>query len=192
MPIINRKTNETNISLELNLYGQGKSAITTGIGFFDHILTLFAFHGLFDINLTCQGDLEVDDHHSIEDIGIALGQAFRQSLPENKNFVRYGSCILPMDETLANAVVDISGRPFLVFQADFTREMVGNLSTEMIEEFFRAFAMNAGITLHLKIEYGKNDHHKIEALFKATARALRIALEPDPKLDSVSSTKGVI
>lgn len=189
---ITRNTKETQIQVGISLNTEGESSIRTGIGFFDHMLTLFAFHGLMTLEVECNGDLEVDDHHSVEDIGIALGKAFAQALPETKNYTRYGSCLLPMDETLARAVVDLSGRPYLVFQAEFNREMVGTLATEMIEEFFRAFAMNAGITLHLKVEYGKNDHHKAEALFKAAGRALRQATAPDTQRTGVSSTKGVL
>jgi len=187
-----RHTRETKIELKLELQGRGQSTIQSGIGFFDHVLTLFAFHGLFDLNLSCQGDLQVDEHHSVEDIGIVLGQAFREALPATLNVKRYGCCLLPMDETLARAVVDLSGRPFFQLNAEFKREKVGDLPTELIAEFFRAFATHAKITLHLAIEYGENEHHKIEALFKATARALRQALEIDPNRQEVSSTKGIL
>lgn len=190
--MLERKTKETQISLELKINGTGQTQIHSGIGFLDHLLDLLAFHARFDLNLTCQGDLVVDEHHSIEDIGIILGQAFREALAEEMNYQRYGSCWLPMDETLAHACVDISGRPFFVFKADFKREKIGEFPTEMVAEFFRAFAMNARMTLHLKIEYGENEHHKIEALFKATAYALREALEVVPGRDSPSSTKGII
>ena len=187
-----RETKETRISLTLNVYGTGQSQISTGVGFFDHMLTLFAFHGGFDLNIRCEGDVDVDDHHSVEDIGILLGTALLQSFPEARNFRRYGLSFLPMDEALARAVVDLSGRPFLVFNAEFERPLIGTFSTEMVEEFFRALAYNAKMTLHLSVEYGQNTHHKIEALFKAAGQALREALEIDPHRDSVASTKGVL
>jgi imidazoleglycerol-phosphate dehydratase len=190
--ILERKTKETQISLQLNINGTGQAQIQSGVGFFDHLLSLLSFHAHFDLNLKCQGDLEVDEHHSIEDIGITLGQAFREALAEKMNYHRYGSCWLPMDEILAHACVDISGRPFFVLQAEFKREKVGEFPTEMVSEFFRAFATNARLTLHLRIEYGENEHHKIEALFKATAYALREALEIVPGRDAPSSTKGIL
>ncbi|MCI0513343.1 imidazoleglycerol-phosphate dehydratase HisB [candidate division KSB1 bacterium] len=189
---ITRNTRETQIQLSIQLNGAGQAEIHSGIGFFDHLLTLFAFHGLFDLKLECKGDLQVDEHHTVEDIGIVLGQAFRRGLPQNLNFQRYGTCLLPMDETLVQAVVDVSGRPYLVFQATFTREKVGDLPTEMVVEFFRAFVTHAQITLHLQIQYQTNTHHAIEALFKAAGRALRQALTPDPLRTGVSSTKGVL
>ena len=187
-----RKTKETQINLELQLNGTGQSNISTGVGFFDHMLTLFAFHGLFDLTIQCRGDLNVDDHHTIEDVGILLGQALCQALPEKKNYRRYGAALLPMDETLARAVIDLSGRPFFVLNAQFSREKLGVFSTEMVEEFFRAFAMNAKLTLHLAIEYGRNEHHKIEALFKAAARALAQALEVDSRRTQPASSKGML
>lgn len=188
---IERNTNETNIKVEINLDGEGKTDIKSGIGFFDHMLNLFAFHSRTDINLRCDGDLYVCDHHSIEDIGIALGQAFKEALGDKNGINRYGSFFIPMDETLAFASIDISGRPYLVFDCSFNREKVGEMSTEMTEEFFRAFAMNAGVTLHLKVLYGANDHHKIEGLFKAFARAVKEAKDVNSK-NGVPSTKGVL
>ena len=189
---LSRETKETRISLTLDVYGTGHSQISTGVGFFDHMLTLFAFHGGFDLNIRCEGDVAVDDHHTVEDIGILLGTALLQSFPETRNFRRYGLSFLPMDEALARAVVDLSGRPFLVFNAEFERSLIGTFSTEMVEEFFRALADNAKMTLHLSVEYGRNTHHKIEALFKASGRALREALEIDPHRQGVASTKGVL
>ena len=189
---LTRETKETRISLTLNAYGSGKSRISTGVGFFDHMLTLFAFHGGFDLDIQCDGDVDVDDHHTVEDIGILLGTALLQAYPEARNFRRYGLSFLPMDEAMARAVVDLSGRPFLVFNAEFERLLIGLFQTEMVEEFFRALAYNAKMTLHLSVEYGQNTHHKIEALFKAAGRALREALEIDSRRDGVASTKGVL
>lgn len=189
---IERITRETQINLSFELQGSGQCELQTGIGFFDHMLQLFAFHGMFDMKGECQGDTQVDDHHLIEDLGIVLGQAFHASLPPARNFKRYGTCFLPMDETLARVVVDLSGRPLLVFVANFNRAQIGNFSTEMVVEFFRAFAFNAKMTLHLQIEYGENDHHKIEALFKAAARALREAASPDRNRRGTASSKGVL
>jgi len=189
---IERMTRETQINLTFQLFGSGVCELKTGIGFFDHLLELFAFHGLFDLRGTCTGDTQVDDHHLIEDLGIVIGQAIYQSFPPARNFRRYACCFLPMDETLARAVVDLSGRPFLVFQSEFHRAQIGNFSTEMVAEFFRALAVHAKMTLHLQIEYGENDHHKIEALFKAAARALHEAVLPDPNRTTAASSKGVL
>ncbi len=188
--ILKRETKETQISLELNLDGTGQSEVNTGIGFFDHMLTLFAFHGKFDLKLSAKGDLEVCDHHTVEDCGIALGTAFKEALGDKKGIERYGSFTIPMDETLANVTLDISGRPYLVFNCEFKREQVGSLSTEMVEEFLRAFAFNAGITLHVNVYYGKNDHHKIEAVFKALGRSLKTAAAITS--DEIPSSKGII
>jgi imidazoleglycerol-phosphate dehydratase len=168
-----RITKETNIKLEINLDGNGRNEINTGIGFFDHMLTLFSFHGKLDLKVLAKGDLEVCDHHTIEDIGITLGEAFKEALGNKENINRYGTFYIPMDETLALVSLDICNRPFLVFDCDFKREKVGEMSTEMVIEFFRAFAFNAGITLHLKILYVDNDHHKIEALFKDFLRSIK-------------------
>jgi len=184
-----RITKETNIKLELSLDGSGKSEISTGIGFFDHMLNLFAFNSKVDLHVLAKGDLEVCDHHTIEDIGIALGEAFKEAIGDKSGINRYGTFYVPMDETLALVSLDISNRPFLVFDCEFKRERVGEMSTEMVVEFFRAFAFNAGITLHLKILYGENDHHKIEALFKAFGRAIKEAKFRSSE-NGVPSTKG--
>lgn len=187
-----RETKETNIYAEWNLDGAGAGAIRTGVPFFDHMLDQIARHGLTDLTLTAEGDIQIDAHHTVEDTGIVLGQALRQALGDAKGIRRYGSAFVPMDETLAFAAIDVSGRPFLVFNAAFPREKVGEFDTELVQEFFRALAFNAGITLHLKVEYGQNTHHMIEALFKAFARALDDALTLDPRVTGVPSTKGVL
>jgi len=187
---INRKTGETDISLELGAQGSGESSVSTGVGFFDHMLELFAFHGCFGLSIRCRGDVHVDGHHTVEDVGIVLGQAFYDAWSKQAGFVRYATAYVPMDESLARAVVDISGRPFLVFEADFPRERVGDFDTELVREFFQAFATHARVTLHLQLLYGANTHHQIEALFKAAAVALRRALQPDDQRRGVSSTKG--
>lgn len=189
---VNRKTKETDIAIEFNLFGSGEHDISTGIGFFDHMLALFTFHGCFDLTLTCKGDLEVDGHHTVEDTGILLGQAFQQALPAAKNIVRYATAFAPMDETLGRAVLDISGRPYLVFDVSLSRARVGDFDTELVKEFFRALANHAGINLHLSVLYGENTHHKIEALFKATALALRQAVQIDSKRQGPASTKDVL
>ena len=192
---IHRKTGETDVHVSVGLDGTGVSEIDTGIGFFDHMLTLFASHGLFDLTVKCDGDIEVDGHHSVEDIGIAMGQAFHAALGEKRGIARYGSFYLPMDETLVLATLDISGRPFLVYDPGETPmiPMIGGYDTELTEEFLRAFAFHAGLTLHVKILYGRNSHHKVEAVFKAVAHALRIATEKDARLgDMIPSTKGVL
>jgi imidazoleglycerol-phosphate dehydratase len=189
---VKRSTKETEINVTLNPYGSGKAKIATGVGFFDHMLELLAFHAAFDLEVTAKGDLHIDVHHTVEDTGIVLGQVFRKSLPGKQAFVRYADAFVPMDETLARAVVDISGRPFLVFDAQFDNPKLGDFDTELVQEFFQAFAANAGITLHLKVEYGRNSHHKIEALFKATAVALRRALQQDDSRKGPASTKGVL
>ncbi len=187
---IKRITKETKISATVDLNGAGKSAVSTGIGFLDHMLDLFAKHGLFDISVQCKGDLYVDDHHTTEDVGIALAKAFAAALGEKKGVTRYGIAYVPMDESLARCVIDLSGRSALVFRAEFNRKKVGDLSTEMIEHFFQSFADNCKANIHLEILYGKNTHHKIEALFKAFARAMRQACEQDPRVKGVLSTKG--
>ena len=189
---VERKTAETSIKLVLNLDGSGKGIIDSGIGFFDHMLNLMTVHGLMDLTLACDGDLEVDAHHSVEDIGIALGQAFRQAIGDKAGICRYGTFYLPMDETLALVSLDISGRPFLVYDGGGMAPMVGGFDTELTEEFLRAFAFNAGITLHVKVLYGTNAHHKVEAIFKALGHALRIAVENDPRVDGIPSTKGTL
>ncbi|MBE6888402.1 MAG: imidazoleglycerol-phosphate dehydratase HisB [Ruminococcaceae bacterium] len=188
---ITRTTKETDIALTLDLDGGAKAEISTGIGFLDHMLTALAIHGGFSLKLTCNGDLNVDGHHTAEDIGIVLGMAFKEALGDKAGIMRYGSAFIPMDEALAFCSLDISARPFLVFNAQFTNERVGEFDTCLTEEFMRAFAFNAGITLHLRVEYGSNDHHKIEALFKAMAYALKAAIKRNED-GSVVSTKGVL
>lgn len=187
---IERNTKETQITVELNLDG-GEVEISTGIGFFDHMLTAFGVHGGFGLKVTVNGDLEVDTHHTVEDTGIALGMAFKEALGDMSGIERYGSFSIPMDEALANCVLDISNRPFLVFKASFEQELCGDYETCVTEEFFRAFAMNSCITLHISVPYGANAHHEIEAIFKAVAHALKIATRKN-KDGSVLSTKGVL
>ncbi len=190
---ITRKTAETDIALSLNLDGTGKSEIASGCGFLDHMLTLFAKHGRFDLTLTCKGDTEVDDHHSVEDIGIALGKAFVTALGDCKGIVRYGSMLLPMDEALMLCAVDISGRDFLAADLKIPSQKVGSFDTELTEEFLAAFVRSAGITLHVRQLDGKNSHHIIEGLFKALARALAQAVAIDPKYaNEIPSHKGVL
>ncbi len=188
---VQRNTNETKLDIQINLNGTGKTSINTGIGFFDHMLNLLAFHGNMDLEVKAEGDLYVCDHHTIEDIGIAIGQAFKKAIGDKNGINRYGTFYIPMDETLAFASLDISNRPYLVFDCKFNREKVGEMSTEMVIEFFRAFAFNAGITLHLKVLYGENDHHKIEGLFKACGRALKEAKFINPN-NGIPSTKGTL
>lgn len=190
---LERKTKETQIEIELNLDGEGKSIIDTGIGFFDHMLTLFAFHSCIDLKIKALGDLYVDGHHTVEDIGILLGKCIQNALGSKKGIYRYGDCFLPMDETLVHCSLDLSGRSFLVFNANFFAERVGNFETELTEEFFRAVAMNSFMTLHLNLEYGKNTHHIIEALFKSFGRSLKMAIRIDENnSDKILSSKGVI
>ena len=190
---ISRKTGETDISVSIALDGSGDARISSGVGFLDHMLTLFARHSLFDVTVTCKGDLEVDQHHSVEDIGIALGQAFRDALGDKKGIVRYAHSYLPMDETLSRVAVDVSGRPYLVFRTEFEREKIGTFDTELVREWFQAFAINAGITLHVETLYGLNAHHIAESCFKGLARALRTAVSVDPReKDRIPSTKGVL
>lgn len=189
---LERKTAETAIKLVLNLDGKGKGVIDSGIGFFDHMLNLMTAHGLFDLTLVCDGDLEVDGHHSVEDIGIALGQAFKQAIGDKKGIRRYGTFYLPMDESLAFVSLDISGRPFLVYDGGEMAPMIGGYDSELTEEFLRAFAFNAGITLHVKVLYGTNSHHKVEAIFKGLGHALREALSNDPRVEGIPSTKGTL
>lgn len=188
-----RTTKETDIRLSLNLDGIGKSEVNSGVGFLDHMLTLFAKHGRFDLTLTCNGDTYVDDHHSVEDIGIALGQAFEQALSDKRGIIRYGSFILPMDETLILAAVDISGRAYLNYDLHIPTEKVGTFDTELTEEFFLGFTRNANLTLHLKQLEGKNSHHIIEGTFKCVARAMKQAVAIDEAFkDEIPSTKGVL
>ncbi len=185
---VKRETRETKIELTLNVDGQGKNQINTGIGFFDHMLTAFSVHSGFDLTLSCKGDLGVDCHHSVEDIGIALGKAFADAVSDKTGIARYGNFTIPMDEALASCCVDISGRPYLVCNAEFGDYRLGDMDSAMVEEFFRAFAMNAMVTLHINLLYGKNDHHKAEAIFKAFAHALKMAVKIEGS--EVLSSKG--
>ena len=185
-----RKTKETDISLHLNLDGTGSSSIHTGIGLFDHMLDGFARHGLFDLKVNVAGDLAVDCHHTIEDTGIVLGNAIKEVVGDKKGIRRYGSCILPMDETLVLCAVDLSGRPYLVFDGEFTTDRVGYMDTEMVKEFFYAISYTAGMNLHIRVLSGGNNHHMIEAMFKAFAKALDQATVIDPRITDILSTKG--
>lgn len=187
---ITRKTKETDISVILNLDGCGKSNIKTGIGFLDHMLEGFARHGFFDLTITVKGDLQVDGHHSVEDAGIVLGTAIKEALGDKSGIKRYGSCILPMDDALALCAVDLCGRPYFVFECDFTAEKVGSLDTELVREFFYALSYSAGMNLHIKMLSGINNHHMIEAIFKAFSKALDEAVEKDARITDVLSTKG--
>ena len=187
---VQRKTNETDISLSLNLDGNGKQNISTGIGFFDHMLSGFTRPGFFDLDLQVKGDLEVDCHHTIEDTGIVLGNAIRKALGDKKGIKRFGSMILPMDETLVLCAIDLSGRPYFAFDADFTTDRVGDMDTEMVREFFYAISYAAGMNLHMKVLSGTNNHHIIEALFKAFGKALDDASSYDPRVTDILSTKG--
>lgn len=190
---ISRKTGETDIRILLNLDGTGKSTVDTGVGFLDHMLTLFARHGRFVLEVSCKGDTYVDDHHSVEDIGIALGKAFEQALGDKKGVARYGGTILPMDESLILSAVDLSGRGLLVYDLSIPAEKVGAFDTELTEEFFRALAHNAGMTLHIKQLSGGNSHHIIEGAFKSVARSIRTAVAIDPACaEEIPSTKGVL
>ena len=189
---IERITRETNIKLDLNLDGSGKADVKTGIGFLDHMLDLWAFHGLFNLKLTCKGDLEIDAHHTTEDIALALGSALDEAVGEKKGIVRYGYSYLPMDEALLRVVLDLSGRPEFVFSGEFAQSSIGHLDTQMIRHFFKSLAISSKMTLHMSILYGINDHHKCEGLFKALGRALRQAVEIDPRRTGVASTKGIL
>ena len=188
--IVIRNTLETKIKVEINLDGSGEVKIDTGVGFLDHMLTLMAFHGKFDLTILAKGDLCVDDHHTIEDIGICLGEAFKEAIGDRRGIRRYSTVYIPMDESLAYTSIDISNRPYLVFNVGFTSEKIGNMSTQMFKEFFRAFVNESRITLHINLLYGENDHHKIEAVFKSFARALKEGSEIISK--EVSSSKGVL
>ena len=188
---ISRKTAETDILLTLNLDGTGKSTVKTGVGFLDHMLTLFAAHGKFDLQITCQGDTWVDDHHSAEDIGICLGQAFQTSLGEKRGITRYGSYLLPMDEALIQTAVDISGRSYLGFGLEIPTEKIGTFDTELVEEFWLAFVRQCPMSLHIRQLAGKNAHHIVEGCFKSVARSLRLAVKTDGT-DEIPSTKGVL
>ena len=190
---IARDTSETSIRLSVMLDGTGQARVATGVGFFDHMLTALARHGMLDLEVAAKGDLHIDFHHTVEDVGIVLGQAVRRALGDKRGIARYGHALVPMDEALAEAALDISGRPFLAWNVAFQRAKIGEFDTELVEEFCRAFAFNAGITLHVTLKAGTNAHHVAEACFKALARALRIAVEPDPRAAGViPSTKGVL
>ena len=187
---INRKTKETDIKCTFNIDGNGQGTINTGIGFFDHMLEGFSKHGFFDLDLTIDGDLNVDGHHSVEDAGIVLGAAIKEALGDKAGIMRYGSTILPMDDALAMCAIDLCGRPYFVFECDFSVDRVGYLDTELIREFFYAISYSAGMNLHIKMIHGENNHHMIEAIFKAFGRALDEATLKDPRIQGVLSTKG--
>ena len=190
---ISRTTSETEITARLALDGSGRAEIDTGIGFLDHMLTALARHGLFDLDIRAKGDLHIDFHHTAEDVGIVLGQALAQALGDKRGIRRFGHAAVPMDEALVDAVVDLSGRPFLAWSARFERDKIGEMDTELFEEFFRALAMNGLLTLHVSQRAGRNAHHVAEACFKSVARALRQAVEPDPRAgDAIPSTKGAL
>lgn len=189
---INRKTAETDIQLTLEVDGSGTAKIDTGIGFFDHMLTLLAKHALFDLTVTAKGDLEVDFHHTVEDVGICLGKALAQALGDKRGIVRYGSKTLPMEETLATSALDLSGRMWFVYRVPFATEKIGDFDIELVETFWQALAANALMNLHLVLHHGSNSHHVAEALFKATARALREAVAVDPRQTGVPSSKGTL
>lgn len=189
---LQRKTNETNITLELDLDGRGDAQIATGVGFFDHMLELLARHAAIDLSIKAAGDLHVDQHHTVEDVGICFGQALRQALGDKAGIRRYGHFTLPMEETLVTAAIDLSGRYFLVFNAEFPSEKIGDFDSELVEDFWQAVAANALCNLHVQLHHGRNSHHISEAVFKAAARALRMAVEHDPRQSGVPSTKGVL
>ena len=190
---IARKTAETDITVEITLDGEGRYDNVTGVGFFDHMLDQLARHALLDLTIRAQGDLHIDDHHTVEDTGIALGQALTQALGDKRGIRRYGSCLLPMDDARVQAALDLSGRPYLLWEVDLPTQKIGTFDTELVREFFQAFSTHGGITLHVTGQAGVNSHHIVEAAFKAVARALRDALEPDArKSDAIPSTKGTL
>ena len=189
---INRKTAETQIELELNLDGAGQARVATGVGFLDHMLTLLAKHGALDLTVKATGDLEIDQHHTVEDVGIVFGQALREALGDKAGIARYGHFTLPMEETLATTALDLGGRAYLVFQAEFPTPKIGEFDSELVEDFWQAVSANALCNLHVLVHYGRNGHHIAEAIFKATARALRMAVSPDPRMAGVPSTKGTL
>jgi imidazoleglycerol-phosphate dehydratase len=189
---IHRDTTETKIELSVGLDGTGRHQLATGVGFFDHMLTHLARHGLFDLTVRCQGDLDVDAHHTVEDVGLCFGKCLAQALGDKSGIRRFGSATVPMDETLVTAAVDLSGRPFLVWNADVANETLGTFRSALAEEFWRAASSAGAFNLHVILHHGRNTHHVIEAIFKATARALRAATEPDPRGSGVPSTKGVL
>jgi imidazoleglycerol-phosphate dehydratase len=187
-----RKTKETDVRVKLNLDGAGKSRVSTGLPFLDHMLELFAKHGLFDLDVVCKGDLEIDDHHSVEDIAITLGQALTEALGDKAGIKRYGEAVVPMDEALCRSVIDLSGRFYLVYEVQTKRQKIGNFSVELAEHFWRSLAETAKFNLHIDCLRGRNTHHMLEGTFKATARALRAAVERDPRITGVLSTKGLL
>ena len=189
---ITRATAETSINLDFSIDGSGKTDIQTGVGFFDHMLTLFTKHGLFDLSVQCDGDIEVDQHHTVEDIGIVLGQAFYESIGTKEGIDRYATVSIPMDEALSTVSIDISGRPFFVYNVEGLRDKVGEFDTELVEEFFQAFVSHAKVTLHINLQYGKNSHHIIESIFKAFGRSLRAASKINPEVKGIPSTKGML
>jgi imidazoleglycerol-phosphate dehydratase len=189
---ITRRTNETQIELGLNLDGRGAATINTGVGFFDHMLHHVAVHGMFDLSVQATGDLDIDAHHTVEDIAICLGRALDEALTDRKGIVRMGTAYVPMDEALARVVVDFSGRPYTVFQATFDTPMMGTMPTSLVEHVFESIAVHARMNLHATVLYGRDDHHKAEALFKALGRALRAAVEIDPRRSDIASTKGTL
>jgi imidazoleglycerol-phosphate dehydratase len=189
---ISRKTKETDVRVKLDLDGSGSGKVQTGVPFLDHMLLLFAKHGIFDLDVQCKGDLEIDPHHSVEDIGICLGMALEKALGEKKGIVRFAHAYYPMDETLARVVADLSGRPYLVFRVTVERERVGDLDSELVEEFWKAVVTHARVNLHIELLYGRNAHHIFEAVFKAAARALCLASRTDSRIEGVPSTKGVL
>ena len=189
---IERNTFETQIRMKLNIDGVGYNDIFTGIGFFDHMLTHISKHGFMDLTVNADGDLDVDCHHTVEDVGIAFGDALKQALGDKKGIHRYGSCLLPMDEALAEIILDISGRPYLVWNADIPRNMLGTFDTEMGEDFFRALAVHSDMTLHINLPYGRNTHHMLEAIFKGFGRALSMAVAMDPRVHGIMSSKGML
>ena len=189
---VSRTTRETDVSVSLNLDGTGGSNIRTGVQFLDHMLTLFAHHGLFDLEIACNGDLGVDGHHSVEDIGICLGEAFAKALGDKRGITRFAHAYFPMDESLARVAVDLSGRPYIFYRVESTASRVGELDAELVEEFWRSIAMNGRMNLHIELLHGKNTHHIFEAVFKAAARALSLAVCVDARIDGVLSTKGTL
>jgi imidazoleglycerol-phosphate dehydratase len=189
---VERKTNETDVRVELNLDGTGEYTVSTGIPFFDHMLQSFARHGLFDLVLTAKGDLEVDTHHTVEDVGITLGQAVREALGSASGIRRYGSALLPMSEAKVEVSVDVSNRPYLVYRVELSNDRIGTFDASLAEDFFYAFSQNAGLDLHVELRYGRNPHHVVEACFKGLARALRAAVERDPRVKGLPTVKGAL
>ena len=189
---VDRKTKETSVKLSLRLEGEGSGKVETGVPFLDHMLTLFLRHGLFDLTIVAKGDIEVDYHHLVEDVGICLGEAFRKALGDMKGITRYGHAVVPMIEALAAVTVDVSARPHLVYRCPLGNEKVGKFDVELVEEFLRAFAQSSGVCLHVNVQYGSNAHHTVEAIFKALGRAMSAAVRLDPRVKGVPSTKGVL